>query len=57
MINSSIWPIDGTVTGTTILSNSRPESNSIEGVLHIPQNFKTETSTSDFLVSYQEYLW
>ena len=35
---SSIWPIDRTLSGNTIPSQSEPGSNSNEGVLHIPQS-------------------
>ena len=41
-----------TLTGTTILGQSESESNCNEGVLHIPQSFKTRASPSDGLVSY-----
>ena len=37
MINSSIWPIDGTLTSTTTVSQSGSESNGNKGVLQIPQ--------------------
>ena len=42
--NSSIWPIEGTLTGTTTLDQSEPGNNGNEEVLHIPQNFRTEAS-------------
>ena len=35
-LNSSIWPIVGTLTGTTTLDQSGPGSNGNERVLHIP---------------------
>ena len=38
MINSSIWSIDETLTGTTNLGESQPGSNDNERVLHIPQS-------------------
>ena len=44
-LNSSIWPIDGTLTGTIILGQSGIGSN--EGILHIPQSSRTRASTSD----------
>ena len=54
MSNSSIWPIDRTLSGATTPGQSRPGSDSNEGVLHIPQIFSiTEASLSDCLVSYQ----
>ena len=37
-MNSSIWPIDGTLTDTTLLGQSGPRSDGNEGVLHIPQD-------------------
>ena len=49
-LNSSIWLLDETLTGTTILDQSGPGSNGYEGVLHIP-----ETSPSDCLVPYLEH--
>ena len=51
-LNSSIWNIDGTKTSTTTLSQSGPESNGNEEVLHIPQSLRTETSLLNGLVSY-----
>ena len=35
-LNNTNQPIDGSLTGTTTLSQSGPESNANEGVLHIP---------------------
>ena len=55
-LNSSIWPIDGTVTGTTTLGQSGPGSNSNEGVFHIPQSSKMGTSPLDALLSYPGHL-
>ena len=37
LINSSIWLIDGTLTGTTTPSQSEPGCNYIESVLHVPR--------------------
>ena len=34
-LNSSFWPIDGTLTDTTYYYQSGPESNGGEGVFHI----------------------
>ena len=42
-----IWPIDGSLTGTTNPSQSGSESIGNEGLLHIPQTFRTGTSPSD----------
>ena len=36
-LNSSIWPIDGTLTGITNPDQSGPESNGNEAVIHILQ--------------------
>ena len=36
-----IWPIGGTLTGTTSLSQSGPWCNGYEGVLHIPQSCRS----------------
>ena len=41
-LNSTIWPIDGTLTGTTTLGQSRPESDGYEEVLYIPQTLRLE---------------
>ena len=53
MSNTSIWPIDKTLSGATTLAQSGPRSMSNEGVLHIPQTSSiTGDSPSDCLVSY-----
>ena len=52
MSNSSIGPIDRTISGATTLSQSGPGSNGNEGVLHS----KTGASLSDSLVSYPGHL-
>ena len=52
-LSSSIWPIVGTLTDTPTLGQSEPGSNGNKGILHIPQNSKTEASSSDGLVLYQ----
>ena len=55
MSNSSIWTIERTLSGTTILGQSRSGSNGNEEVLRIPQcSSITEASPSDCLVSYQD---
>ena len=46
-LNSSIWPIDWTLTGITNLDQSEPGNNVNEGVLHIPQSFRTGNSLSN----------
>ena len=43
-MNSSIWPVDGTLTGDNNLDQSGPESNCNEKVLHISQSSKTGAS-------------
>ena len=45
-LNSCIWHIDRTLTGTTTLGQSGPGSNSNQEV-YIPQSSKTGTSLSD----------
>ena len=53
MSNSSIWPIDKTLSGATTLGQSRPGSNGNERVLRIPQSSSiTGATPSDCLVSY-----
>ena len=53
MSNSSIWPIDRTLSGATNPGQSGHESNGNEEVLHIPRSSCiTEDSPSDGLVSY-----
>ena len=51
-MNSSIWLIDSTLTGTTTLSHGGLESNSNKGVLHIPQSSRIGALPSDGLVPY-----
>ena len=36
IFKQSSWPTDGTLTGTTTLGQSWPESNANEGMLHTP---------------------
>ena len=52
MSNSSIWPIDMTLSGATTQGQSGPGSNGNQGVLHIPQSSKIGASPFDALVSY-----
>ena len=53
MSNSSIWPIDRTLSGATTPGQSGPGSDVNEGVLYILQSSSiTGTSPSDYLVSY-----
>ena len=52
MSNSSIWPIDRTLSGATILGQIRPASEGNEGVLCITGG----VSSSDCLVSYPGHL-
>ena len=51
-LNISIWPINGTLTGTNTLCQSGPGSNGKEGVLHIPQSFRIGALLPYSLVSY-----
>ena len=53
-LHSSIWPINMAPSGTTTPSQSAPDNNGNEGVLHIPQNFKAGASPSDGLMPYQD---
>ena len=55
MSNSSIWPINETLSGATTRGQSEPGSNDNEGVLHILQSSRTEPSLSDCLMSYPGY--
>ena len=55
MSNSSIWPIDKTLSGATTLGYSGPGSNGNEEVLHIPQSSKTGASPSEGLILYPGY--
>ena len=53
MFNSSIWPIDMTLSGATTPGQSGSGSNGSEGVFHIIQSSSiTGASLSDCLVSY-----
>ena len=54
--NSSIWPIDMTLSGGTNLGQSESKSDSKEGVLRIPKNSKIRASPSDGFVSYTGHL-
>ena len=57
MSNSSIRPINRTLSGVTTPSQSGPGSNGNEGVLHIPQSSSIiGTLPSDCLVSYPGHL-
>ena len=41
-LKSSIWSIDGTITGASTPGQSRSESNGYEGVLYISQTLRLE---------------
>ena len=56
MSNSSIWPIDRTLSSALTPGQSEPGNNGNERVLHIPQSSKTGASPSDCLVSYPRHL-
>ena len=45
ILNWSIWPIDGTPTGTITPDQSGPGSNGNEEALHIPQISRTGASS------------
>ena len=54
MSNTSIWPIDKTLSGAATSDQSGPENNGDEGVLHIPQIHNIpRASQSDGIVSYE----
>ena len=56
MSNSSTWPTDRTLSGTTTLSQSGPGSDGNELVLCIPQSSSiTRALTSECLMSYPRY--
>ena len=58
MSNSSIWPIDKTLSSTITPDQSGPESDGSEGVLRIPQNSSiTGASPLNGLMSYQDIRW
>ena len=53
MSNSSIWPIERTLSSATTQSQSGPGSDGNEGLFHIPKSSSiTGASPSDCLVSY-----
>ena len=56
MSNSSVQPIDRTLSDATTLGQSGPRNNVSKGVLHIPQSSSTGGSPSDCLVSYTGHL-
>ena len=57
MRNSSIGPIDRTLSGATTMGQSRPGSDGNEGVLSILQSSSiTGASLSDCLMSYPGHL-
>ena len=47
ILNRSIWPIDGSLTGTTTPGQNEPRSNGNEVVFHIPQSSRTGASPPD----------
>ena len=56
--NSSIWPIDKTLSGATPLDQSGHGNNSNLGAIHIRQSSRTGALPSDCLVSYIRHsLW
>ena len=56
MSNSSVRPIDRTLSGITTPDKSEPGSKGNEGLLRIPQSLNvTGASPIDYLVSYPEH--
>ena len=56
MSNSSVWPIDRTLSGVTTPNQSGPGGDGNDGALRIPQSSNiTEASPSDCLVSYPRH--
>ena len=57
MSNTSMWPIDRTLSSATTPGQSGPGSDGNEGVVRIPQNSSINgTSPSDCLLSYPGHL-
>ena len=56
-LNSSIWPINRTLKGTTNLGQSEPGSNGNEGVVLILLITRPGASALNGLVSYPVYSW
>ena len=56
-LNSSIWLIYGTLTGTTTFSHSGHRSNGNEGALHVLPFSGTETSPSNARFCYIHVIW
>ena len=59
-LDSSVWPIDGTLTGITTPSQSGSGINSNEGVLHIWQISRTGSSSPDAFQCYTKdthFIW
>ena len=54
MSNSSIWPIDSTLSGATTPRQSGPGNNSYEGVRHIFQSSRAGCSPSDVFCHIQD---
>ena len=56
MSNSSIWPIDRTLSDATTRGQSGSGNNGNETVLYIPQSSRTWAAQSDCLMSYLGHL-
>ena len=56
MSNSSIWPIDSTLSGAATPGQSGPGSNGNEEVHHIPQMSMAGALPSECFASYSEHL-
>ena len=55
-LDSSIWPLDGTQTGTVTLDQSGPEINDNEEVLHTTQSSRIGASPQDEISYYSQVL-
>ena len=55
MSDSTIWPIDRTLSGASTQDQSGPRSNGNEEVLYIPQNSQNGAFPSDGIMSYPEH--
>ena len=47
LLNSSVWPLHGTLTDNTNQDQSEPESNGSEGIPHILQSSRSRASRSE----------
>ena len=56
LLNSSIWSLDGTLTGPTTPGLGGPGGNGNKGVLHISQKTNSKALVSSGLVLYPKHL-